>query len=110
MAIEIKNQVVDIDSNFDCLDQGRWVKLTGNESEKHSGAFTLLARQASIQDQNVTNQGWIVMELKDNMEARSVLDIVVAHFQTWEAEGAWMTIKRQHATAWSRRMCCSTLH
>lgn len=74
LAFDIKGKVIDIEPNFGRLHQGRWVEPIGKEVEKHAGAFTLLAGQASATDQHVQGQGW------------TVLDITVAHIRLWEAE------------------------
>ena len=47
LAFEIKNKVSDIEANFGRMHNPQWVELVGKEVEKHAGAFTLLAGQAS---------------------------------------------------------------
>ena len=64
LAADIRAKVSDIEASFA---QGRWVELIGKEVEKHAGAFTLLAGQASIVDRHVEGQG-CTKELKDEMK------------------------------------------
>ena len=65
------------------------MELIGKEVEKHAGAFTLLAGQASTTDQHIQGQGWTIKELKGEMkEVKDVLDTAVAHIQAWETEAA----------------------
>ena len=38
LGFDIKSKVTDTESNFDLLNQGRWVDFIGEEMEKHAGA------------------------------------------------------------------------
>jgi hypothetical protein len=77
LAADIRTKVADIEASFA---QGRWVDLIGKEVEKHAGAFTLLAGQATIVDRHVEGQGWVIKELKDEMkEVKDVLTKAVGH-------------------------------
>ena len=82
LATDIRTKVAEIEASFA---QGRWVELIGREVDKHAGAFTLLAGQASVVDRHVEGQGWVIKELKDEMkEVKDVVTVAVGHIQELE--------------------------
>lgn len=90
LATDIRTKVADIESSFA---QGRWVELIGKQVEKHVGAFSLLAGQASTVNQNVEGQGWVIKEFKD--EAKEVKDVLIVAVGDIQAFGSAELFRNQ---------------